>query len=58
MTDITMFTDDINKNYDNNYTTHFLSEVIEKYKQDDDVCADSVFFIPIIDKIIELTKVK
>ena len=56
--DITMFTDDINKNYDNNYTTHFLSEVIEKYKQDDDVCADSVFFIPIIDKIIELTKVK
>ena len=56
--DVTMFTKDINENYDNNYTTHFLSEVIEKYKQDDDVCADSVFFIPIVDKIIELTKVK
>ena len=56
--DVTMFTKDINENYDNNYTTHFQSEVKEKYKQDDDVCADSVFFIPIIDKIIELTKVK
>ena len=56
--DVTMFTKDINENYDNNYTTHFLSKVIGKYKQDDDVCADSVFFIPIVDKIIELTKVK
>ena len=54
---VTPFTEIINSNYENNFSTHFRSEVIEKYKADDDVCNDSVFFIPIIDKLFELTKV-
>ena len=51
------FTEHINENFENYYTTHFLSEVVEKYKQDDDICTNAVFFIPIEEKIIELTKV-
>lgn len=51
------FTDIINDNFENNLSTHFRSEVEEKYQAADDVCNDSVFFIPIIDKIFELTRV-
>ena len=51
------FTDIINDNFENNFSTHFRSEVEEKYQAADDVCNDSVFFIPIIDKIFELTRV-
>ena len=46
-----------NENYENNFTKHFRSEVKEKYRSEDDVCNDSVFFIPIIDKIFDLTRV-
>ena len=55
--DMTPFTGIINDNYENNFTAHFRSEVKEKYRSDDDVCNDSVFFIPIIDKIFDLTRV-
>lgn len=41
--------------YDENFTTHYRSVVKEKYA-DSDIFNDSVFFIPIIDKIFELTK--
>lgn len=51
------FVNGINDNFENNFTTHFRSEVIEKYQAPDDVCNDSVFFIPIIDKIFDLTRV-
>ena len=51
------FTDKINDNFENNFSTHFRSEVTEKYQAADDVCNDSVFFIPIIEKIFELTRV-
>ena len=51
------FTDRINDNYENNLATHFRSEIVEKYTAVDDVCNDSVFFIPIIDKIFDLTRV-
>jgi hypothetical protein len=56
-TNISSFTTGINDNFENNFTTHFRSEVVEKYQAPDDVCNDSVFFIPIIDKIFELTRV-
>lgn len=55
--DLTPFTQIINDNYENNFTTHFRSEIAEKYRSEGDVCNDSVFFIPIIDKIFDLTKV-
>lgn len=54
---ISSFTNGINDNFENNFTTHFRSEVIEKYPASDDVCNDSVFFIPIIDKLFDLTRV-
>lgn len=41
--------------YDENFTTHYRSVVKEKYA-DSDIFNDSVFFIPVIDKIFELTK--
>lgn len=55
--DVTPFTSIVNENYENNFTTHFRSEVTDKYKAEDDVCNDSVFFIPVIDKLFDLTKV-
>ena len=51
------FTEIINEDFENNFTNHFRTEVVEKYKSDGDVCNDSVFFIPIIDKVFELTRV-
>lgn len=53
---VTPFTTSVNKNYSNNFDTHFLSEVVQVYTTQGDVCNDSVFFIPVIDKIYELTK--
>lgn len=55
--DVRPFTDIVDENYENNFTKHFRSEVKEKYRSEDDVCNDSVFFIPIIDKIFDLTRV-
>ena len=54
---IVPFTDNIDDNYENYLTNQFRKEVVEKYQAADDVCNDSVFFIPIIDKIFELTRV-
>lgn len=55
--DVTPFTSIINDNFENNFSKHFRSEVKEKYVADDDVCNDSVFFIPVIDKLFDLTRV-
>lgn len=52
----TSFTNTINDNFDNYFTNHFRTEVVEKYRAEDDICNDSVFFIPIIEKLFELTK--
>ena len=43
------------KGFEENFTTHYRSVVKEKYA-DSDIFNDSVFFIPVIDKIFELTK--
>ena len=52
-----LFTDIIDDNYEDNFSAHFRTEITEKYTADDDVCNDSIFFIPVIDKLFELTKV-
>lgn len=44
------------KGFEENFTTHYRSVVKEKYA-DSDIFNDSVFFIPVIDKIFELTKI-
>ena len=41
--------------YEENFSTHYRSVVREKYS-DEDIYNDSIFFIPVIDKIFELTK--
>ena len=51
------FTEAVDCNYENNLTNHFRSEVTERYLAADDVCNDAVFFIPVVDKLFELTKV-
>lgn len=55
--DVSKFINIIDSQYMDNLDTHFRSEVEEIYKTPGDVCNDSVFFIPVIDKIYELTKV-
>lgn len=42
--------------YEENLSTHYRSDVKQRYTNDEDVCNDSVFFIPVIDKIFELSK--
>lgn len=42
--------------YEENLKTHYRSDVEQSYGPED-VCNDSVFFIPVIDKIFELTRV-
>ena len=32
------------------------TDVSQKYTNDDDVCNDAAFFIPVVDKIFEMTK--
>lgn len=51
------FTDIVDNNYDNNLSTNFRKEIAEKYLAEDDVCNDAVFFIPVVDKVFELTRV-
>lgn len=53
--DLGKFKKSINEGYEENLTTHYRSEIEEKYQPDDE-CNDSVFFIPVIDKIFDLTK--
>lgn len=55
--DVKKFIEIIDSKYQDNLDTHFRSEVADVYKTPGDICNDSVFFIPIIDKINELTKV-
>lgn len=53
---VSKFLDAIDDQYRDNLDTHFRSEVEQVYTTPGDVCNDSVFFIPIIDKIFSLTK--
>ena len=53
--DIEQFKSVSSAGYDENFTRHDRSKVKEKYA-DSDIFNDSVFFIPVIDKIFELTK--
>lgn len=55
-TDINVFKLNAETGYAENLSTHYRSDVKEKYTNDEDVCNDSVFFIPVIDKIFELSK--
>lgn len=54
--DLNIFKEDAKVGFDENLSTHYRSDVKEKYTNDEDVCNDSVFFIPIIDKIFELSQ--
>ena len=49
------FKNEARKGYDENFDTHYRSVIKEKFA-DDDICNDSIFFIPVIDKIFELSK--
>ena len=49
------FKNEARKGYDENFSTHYRSVIKEKFA-DDDICNDSIFFIPVIDKIFELSK--
>ena len=55
--DLNLFKNNVKMGYDENLSTHYRSDVKEKYTNDDDVCYDAVFFIPVIDKIFELTTI-
>ena len=55
--DLNLFKNNVKLEYDENLSTHYRSDVKEKYTNDDDVCYDAVFFIPVIDKIFELTTI-
>lgn len=55
--DLNLFKNNVKLGYDENLSTHYRSDVKEKYTNDDDVCYDAVFFVPVIDKIFELTTI-
>lgn len=55
--DLNLFKNNVKLGYNENLSTHYRSDVKEKYTNDDDVCYDAVFFIPVIDKIFELTTI-
>ena len=54
--DVKPFKEEVKNDYEENLKTHYRSEVEQNYDPED-VCNDSVFFIPVIDKIFELTRV-
>ena len=54
--DVRGFKSEVLDGYEENLKTHYRSEVEEAYDPEE-ICNDSVFFIPIIDKIFELTKI-
>ena len=56
-TEINKFKVKVNEGYENHLSNHYRSEVKEKFEADD-VLHDSVFFIPVVDKIFELTNLK
>lgn len=55
--DLNLFKNNVKMGYEDNLSSHYRSDVKEKYTDDEDVCYDAVFFIPVIDKIFELTKI-
>ena len=55
--DINAFKSEVNDNYEENLKTHYRSDIEQNYDEED-VCNDSVFFIPVIDKVFELTKIE
>ena len=54
--DVRPFKAEVTKDYEENLKTHYRSDIEQSYDPED-VCNDSVFFIPVIDKIFELTKI-
>lgn len=54
--DLNLFKSNAMTNYKENLSTHYLTDVSQKYTNDDDVCNDAAFFIPVVDKIFEMTK--
>lgn len=54
--DLNIFKQNAGMGYAENLSTHYRSDVKEKYANSEDVCNDSVFFIPVVDKIFELSK--
>ncbi len=54
--DVRPFKAEATKDYEANLKTHYRSDIEQNYDPED-VCNDSVFFIPIVDKIFELTKI-
>lgn len=54
--DLNIFKRNAQTGFDENLSTHYRSDIKEKYTNDEDVCNDSVFFIPVVDKIFELSK--
>ena len=53
--DLMHFKDIASSDYTEDLSTHYRSEVTEKFNTED-VYNDSVFFIPIIDKVFALTQ--
>lgn len=52
-----VYVDEAMKDMSTSFRTHYQSEVREKY-QDEVILYDTVFFLPIIDRIFELTKLQ
>ena len=55
--DLNLFKKNVKLGYKENLSSHYRSDVKEKYTDDEDVCYDAVFFIPVVDKIFELSKI-
>lgn len=53
--DVNAFKSEASTHYEENLKTHYRSDIEQSYDEED-VCNDSAFFIPVIDKIFELTK--
>lgn len=54
--DLNLFKQNSKTGYKENLSTHYLTDIKQKYTNGEDVCNDSAFFIPIVDKIFEMTK--
>ena len=54
--DLNLFKQNAKIGYEENLSTHYLTDIKQKYTNDEDECNDAAFFIPIVDKIFEMTK--
>lgn len=54
--DLNLFKQNSKVGYKENLSTHYLTDIKQKYTNDEDECNDSAFFIPVVDKIFEMTK--